>query len=154
MENPSNLNFAITCRGLIVDQGELLMCRQHTELNWFCLPGGKLDIGERLEDCMARELLEETGIRAEVGKLLVVNDWISPKHKVHRVEFLFWIRNPTDFRQANFHQASHGHELVELKFGDPTDPKFDLKPSYLIEKFPRIAKLGEDFPTELVVSES
>lgn len=154
MENPLNLNFAITCRGLIVDKGELLMCRQHKASSWFCLPGGKLDIGERLEDGMARELLEETGVKAEIGKLLIVNDWISPEHKVHRVEFLFWIRNAADFRHANFTQASHGFELEELEFGDPTNPKFELRPGYLVEKFPLLAKLGEDYPTELVISEA
>lgn len=154
MENPQNLNFAVTCRGLIVDRGELLMCRLHPEMSWFCLPGGKLNIGERLEDGMARELLEETGVRASIGKPLIINDWISKQGKVHRIEFLFWVRNATDFRHANFKQASHGHELVELTFGDPADPKFDLRPNYLVEKFPRISKLGEDYPTELVISES
>jgi len=103
---------------------------------------------------MARELFEETGIKAEIGKLLIVNDWVSSENKVHRVEFLFWIRNAADFRHANLKQASHGFELEELEFGDPTDPKFSLRPDYLVEKFPLIARLGENYPTELVVSES
>jgi 8-oxo-dGTP diphosphatase len=33
-------------------------------------PGGKVEPGESLEDCMRRELLEELGIEATVGRVL------------------------------------------------------------------------------------
>ena len=35
-------------------------------------PGGKAEAGERLEDCLMRELREELGIEATVGQLFLV----------------------------------------------------------------------------------
>jgi ADP-ribose pyrophosphatase YjhB (NUDIX family) len=145
-------DFAVTVRALIVDQGELLMVKHDPSFRYYALPGGKLEVGEHITDAMQRELLEELGIRAEVGKLLFINDWVGPSD--HRVEFFFWITNGADFRNINTATASHGFEIADVTFGDPSDAKFNLLPSFLSEKFPQIAKLGEEYPTELVRSYS
>lgn len=44
------------------------------ETGHWTLPGGGVDHGERPADALAREMLEETGLVAEVGALLTVHD--------------------------------------------------------------------------------
>jgi ADP-ribose pyrophosphatase YjhB (NUDIX family) len=144
----TGFDFGVTVRGLIVDRGELFMVKHHGE-SYYALPGGHLERGEHLEEAMVRELLEETGIKAKVGKALLVNDWVGPND--HMVEFFFWIENAQDFRHADILTSTHGHELDSTTFGDPTKG-FTLLPSYLVEKFPSIRDLGNDYPTEIVRS--
>jgi ADP-ribose pyrophosphatase YjhB (NUDIX family) len=65
--------FVVTTTGLVRDDaGRVLLLRHRF---WpvgrqFGLPGGYAIAGERLEDAVAREVLEETGLRIEVGHVV------------------------------------------------------------------------------------
>lgn len=61
----------------------------HGEGKW-TLPGGKLDFGERLDECALRETLEETGIRA--GKLKPISIADDIVHDAHFVSIGFLCR--------------------------------------------------------------
>jgi 8-oxo-dGTP diphosphatase len=39
------------------------------------LPGGRLEPGERFNDALKREVLEETGLEVEIGRPVAVNEW-------------------------------------------------------------------------------
>ncbi len=47
-------------RVLLVERG------QEPQKGWWSLPGGALELGERLEDAIRREVQEETGLEVEV----------------------------------------------------------------------------------------
>ena len=66
--------------GVIVHHGEVLLVRRANpplEGEW-SIPGGALELGEKLRDGIAREVMEETGLDVEVGPLLDVFDSIHP----------------------------------------------------------------------------
>jgi mutator protein MutT len=66
--------------GVIVHHGEVLLVRRANpplEGEW-SIPGGALELGEKLRDGVAREVLEETGLEVQVGALLDVVDSIFP----------------------------------------------------------------------------
>ena len=67
--------------GAVVVDGErvLVVRRAHAPLagEW-SIPGGLLELGEKLREGCAREVLEETGLTVEVGEVLDVFDSIFP----------------------------------------------------------------------------
>jgi 8-oxo-dGTP diphosphatase len=58
--------------GLIFRNGKLLIAKRHSDSHLGGLwefPGGKRESGESFERCLARELVEELGVRVRVGEL-------------------------------------------------------------------------------------
>lgn len=70
----------VNVRGIIVsDQGEIF-CQQLTANNdtgreFWCAPGGGLEMGESLLDGLHREIIEETGVKLTIGKLLFIQQF-------------------------------------------------------------------------------
>ena len=64
--------------GVIIDRGRALLIRRGSEplLGEWSIPGGTLELGETLEQGVARELLEETGLTVKVIELIEVFDRI------------------------------------------------------------------------------
>jgi ADP-ribose pyrophosphatase YjhB (NUDIX family) len=65
---------------VILRDGEVLCIRRANpplQGEW-SIPGGALELGEKLRDGIAREVLEETGLDVEVGPVLDVFDSIFP----------------------------------------------------------------------------
>lgn len=52
--------------------GQKVLLTQRTDNGRWCLPGGRLDPGESVEECCVREVLEETGLVVEVQKMVGV----------------------------------------------------------------------------------
>ncbi len=66
--------------GVIIEDGRALLIRRGTEplLGHWSIPGGTLEIGESLQQGVARELLEETNLEVRVLDVIEVFDRIFP----------------------------------------------------------------------------
>jgi ADP-ribose pyrophosphatase YjhB (NUDIX family) len=64
----------------VADDAILLV--QRADDGTWCLPGGRVEFGESVEDCAAREFAEETGRRVELTGLLGV--YSRPPDQIHR----------------------------------------------------------------------
>ena len=66
--------------GVIIDNGRALLIRRGSEplRGEWSIPGGTLELGESLQQGVARELLEETGLEVRVLELIEVFDRIFP----------------------------------------------------------------------------
>jgi 8-oxo-dGTP diphosphatase len=64
---------------VIVHEGRVLLVkRKHEPLaGQWSLPGGAVEVGETLEACLVREMLEETGLEVSVGPVIEVLDRIT-----------------------------------------------------------------------------
>ena len=73
---------------VIVDRLRVVLVRRRSAplAGEWSLPGGAVETGETLESCVAREMLEETGLQVEVGPVIEVFDRIT-RDAEGRVQF-------------------------------------------------------------------
>lgn len=113
----------VRVRAIIMRGNELLLV-QHKDLNGkpydsWVLPGGKVDEGEMITDAIRRELIEETGVKPIVGRLLYVHQF-ARNSKAEGPEFFFEVTNVSDFEQIDLGSTSHGlKEIAHIGFHDP-----------------------------------
>jgi 8-oxo-dGTP diphosphatase len=78
---------------IVDDQGRLFCALRgplaKNERGKWEFPGGAVEFGETLANALRREMLEEYGIRIEVGQLLDVIDHILPQENQHWVSPTF-----------------------------------------------------------------
>jgi 8-oxo-dGTP diphosphatase len=72
--------------GVVVRDGQVLVVHRPRHDDW-SLPKGKLDPGERWEDAALREVLEETGLRCELGPELDPAEYQISGGRPKRVRF-------------------------------------------------------------------
>ena len=106
----------IRCRAIIINDGKLLVVKHKPNSDFYALPGGHLEWGEGVKECMIREIIEELGVRPEPGRLLYVNTFIDKTRMIHSVEFFFEVLNAKDYVNTETLSKSHAHEIAESRW--------------------------------------
>lgn len=80
--------------GVVLAQGEVLLVKRGTPplRGAWSLPGGVVELGENIEQALAREIFEETGLLIQMGPLLEVVERIMPDNQ-GRMEYHYVILN-------------------------------------------------------------
>jgi len=112
------------------EYGRILLQRR-TDFTFWGMPGGVMELGEDVETCARRELLEETGLTA--GPLRLVGIYTDPKYDVtypngdQVQQFTVCLTG----KVSGGTMQPDGHETSEQAFFAPEDvTKMDLPPWY------------------------
>jgi nucleoside triphosphatase len=87
-----------TVGGFIINpKGEVLLCHSRKWKDYFTIPGGHIELGERIEEALKREVKEEVGLDVEPVKLLLMQEAIYSEefHKRRHFIFLDYLCNAT-----------------------------------------------------------
>jgi 8-oxo-dGTP diphosphatase len=78
----AELQFWIGVHGVIEDRGKILVLKRAPSMTYkpgaWDLPGGHLAANETFEECLAREVVEETGLAIEINRMLGANKAHGP----------------------------------------------------------------------------
>jgi mutator protein MutT len=105
---------------VIVQDGKVLLVKRKYEplAGQWSLPGGAVEVGETLESCLVREMLEETGLEVRVGPVVEVFDRITHDgegrvmYHFVLVDYLCW---PTGGA------LTPDSDVADVVFADPDD---------------------------------
>lgn len=87
---------------LIIDEYNRILMGKRTDNKEWSLPGGSLEVGESLEECICREVLEETGIRVSINSLnfnsvKVIEEPVYKNGRlIHVVSIAYWTKEYND----------------------------------------------------------
>lgn len=132
--------FVVNCRAVILHEGKLLVVKHPHDTSFVALPGGHLEWGEDIKECLCREIIEELGVRPKIGRLLYINNYLDADIK-QEVQFFFEITNSNEYKDIERNVRTHAHEIAEILWINPTDDILILP-----------KKLGEDFRAGKILS--
>jgi 8-oxo-dGTP diphosphatase len=95
----TNNNIHVLSRGVVIDQGHILLCKtMDLEISFYFLPGGHVEHGESAEQSLLREFVEEAGIKCRVKRLLGCLEFsFEPGHSSichnHEYNFIFEVES-------------------------------------------------------------
>ena len=79
-----------TVGALIVDdKGEILLVRSYKWGKKYVVPGGHIELGERSEAAIKREVKEEVGLEVEPVRLLLIQEAIYPTDYIKHEHYIF-----------------------------------------------------------------
>lgn len=125
--------FIIRCRAIILHEGKLLLVRHPHDTSFVALPGGHLEWGEDVKECLSREIIEELGVKPNIGRLLYVNTFAEGED-IQPMEFFFEVTNGKDYIDSEKLTRSHAHEILDICWVNPTDT-IKILPKKLAEDF-------------------
>ncbi|MDA1279370.1 MAG: NUDIX domain-containing protein [Chloroflexi bacterium] len=80
----------IRAAGLLIENDSILLVKHGAFGDvWWVPPGGGVEGAETFEDCVVREVKEETGLEVVSGNLAYVREFIEPAQDAHHVELFF-----------------------------------------------------------------
>ena len=122
--------------GVVIEDGRALLIRRGSEplRGQWSIPGGTLELGESLQEGVARELLEETGLQVRVLDLIEVFDRIYTEMNeggggtAQRPKFHYVIIDYLCERIGG--QACAGSDVTDVAFAREDElEKFQLTPT-------------------------
>ena len=140
--------------GAIINSNEEILLIRRADNEMWAMPGGLLEVGETPAEGVVREILEETGIKCQITKLIGIYDsrlWgtTSPFH----IYQLLFLGLPLPSKPIN--PPSHENEIISYKWFTESSLPENIDPGH-IKRIPEAFKVwkgevGGYFDGELLV---
>lgn len=96
--------------------GKVLLCKSHKWNHKYVIPGGHIELGEKMEDALRREVLEETGLHIYDIKLISLIESIYSNAFHEKKHFIFIDYTcKTDSSDVQLNEEADAYEWVDLE---------------------------------------
>ena len=142
-----NNRFLMCARGIALDKGRILLFNV-IGWDWWALPGGRVEIQEKSEDTLVREVQEELNTTAKVGRLVwvVENFFKENERSYHEIGMYYLMDLPTDSAVITSQEYTSKDGPVTLRFRwfrlQELD-KINLRPAFLRKALQNLPKHTE-----------
>jgi nucleoside triphosphatase len=116
---------------------ELFLMRSHKWGDRYVVPGGHVELGERLEDALRREVKEETGLDVHDVQFLCFQEFIYDDHfwkQRHFIFFDFACRSDVTEATLNHEAQSYLWAPLEEALALPVEPYTRVAIEALLER--------------------
>lgn len=80
-----------TCGALIFNPvGKIFLMKSHKWKGRYVIPGGHVELGERIEDALKREIMEETGLEIYDIRFILFQEFVYGKEFWKKKHFIFF----------------------------------------------------------------
>jgi 8-oxo-dGTP diphosphatase len=103
--------------GICVEDHKILLIN-HSGMNesneFWSAPGGGLQFGETIEECLKREFWEETNTIISAGKFLKINEFINPP--LHAIELFYEVKIESGIVKKGYDPEMQEQIIKEVKW--------------------------------------
>jgi len=94
---------------------KILLCKSHKWHNKYIIPGGHIELGEKMEEALKREILEETGLEIYDIHLISIKESVYNKafHEKKHFIFIDYVCK-TDSYNVVLNEEAQEYEWVDL----------------------------------------
>lgn len=145
------MNPIVRPTGILIENSRILLIKQVlVEQQHWTLPGGALEFNETIEQCLIREMKEETGLDIKVKEMLYVTDRFH-KLKHHIVDLSFLVERVGGELSSSSFTKRDRETIREIKMV-PVDelPEYGFSQKFcrlIEENFPGRGSYKGDFHT-------
>ena len=148
-----DINFSIRVVGVIIKNNKVLFQKRKNDKYW-ALPGGKVEISEKTQDVIIRELYEEIGLTdIEIKRPLWFTEYFfdvnNTKHHQYIIGYLLDIKDNEKIINIEEFDGIEPTKNIIYKWIKLSELKnTDIKPDYLSEKLTNIKEEFEFISVE------
>jgi 8-oxo-dGTP pyrophosphatase MutT (NUDIX family) len=141
--------------GIVLQAGRVLLSRSEADVFW-ALPGGRIELGEASDRALLREISEELGLQACVGRLVwvVENRFVYEGRRLHEIGFYYLVDLPKERNGLQDGEFGAVEPHLRFRWFDLKEvTAIDVRPAFLRERLATLPneiehlQVGDPFET-------